>query len=276
MTTIIEFGSRRHESYDFYSDKDAYILFSPNDNFVKEKKELERQGYSVTTSSIRRAKYLSAGGNLFVKHVFFEGAAISGTEEEITNIKNLWRPARSYDHEIEENVEMLGLLEVIPSTKESMATVNDIIICSLRNILIRKLANKGIFVFSWKDVISLSVKHNFINEIDAKVMFQARRYKNVYRFGFFPKLNEIFIQNLELISKKVIDKKRRFRFGSHKQILASPETVEEGSYSQLRAIELLCSHYHFHESMKKYSALVKDPAYFSALCSNRALERTSR
>lgn len=164
---------------------------------------------------------------------------------------------------------MLGILEAIPSTIEALATVNDIVVCSLRNILIRRLANKGHFVFSWKDVLSQSKSHNFINEVDANIIRHSRIYKNTYRLGLAPKLDGRFIEYLEEITRKVMDKKRRFKFGSHKEIIAAPEKAIEGSYSQLRTIELLCSHYHFHESMAKYSVLAKDPAYFSTFALTR-------
>lgn len=276
MTTIIEFGSRRHGTNDLLSDKDVYLLYGENDDVIQEKSNLERQGYSVTTSTRSRAEYLSLNGSLFIRHVFFEGAVINGCEEDRSYIKDLWRPASCYDHEIEDNIHMLKILEAIPSTMESIAAVNDIIICSLRNVLIRKLANDGVFVFSWKDVIAESVARNLINEADSILMRKARVCKNSYRLGIIPKLHDTFIESLEKLTKKVIDKKRKIKFGSHKDILASPEREKEGSYSQLRAIELLCSHYRFHESMGKYTELVKDPAYFAALGPKKALQRTSR
>lgn len=275
MTTIIEFGSRRHGCDDYLSDKDIYVLYGAEDNIAGEKTELERQGYSVTTSTRSRAEYLAASGSLFVRHVFFEGSVISGSEKDMVNIKNLWCAASSYEREIEENVEMLALLESVPSTRESLATINDIIICSLRNVLIRKLANKGIFIFSWKEVLAEGKKHNFISETDVAIMYQARRYKNIYRSGFPSKIDSGFLASLEEISKKVIDKRRKIQAGCHKEILAAPEKMAEGSYSQLRAIELLCSHYHFAESMRNYSILVKDPAYFSTFGPNKALKRAN-
>jgi hypothetical protein len=208
--------------------------------------------------------------------VFFEGATIKGCEEDRTYIKGLWRSASCYDHEIEDNIYMLRVLETIPSTIESIATVNDIIICSLRNVLIRKLANAGVFVFSWNDVIAQSLTHNFINEADAIIMRKARIHKNAYRLGIILKLHDNFVGALEKLTQKVIDKKRKIKFGSHKEVLTSPEREKEGSYSQLRAIELLCSHYRFHVSMKRYNDLIKDPAYFSSVGPNKALQRTSR
>lgn len=271
MTTIIEFGSQCHGNSDLFSDKDAYLLYGPNDDVTQEKSNLERQGYSVTTSTRSRAEYLSVSGSLFIRHVFFEGAAINGCEEERMYIKGLWRYASCYDHEIEDNIYMLRILETIPSTIESIATVNDIIICSLRNVLIRKLANAGTFVFSWNEVIAQSLTRNLINEADAIVMRKARIYKNGYRLGVIPKLHDSFVEALEKLTQKVIDKKRKIKFGNHKEVMASPERENEGSYSQLRAIELLCSHYRFHASMKKYTDLVKDPAYFSAVGPSKAL-----
>ena len=276
MSTVIEFGSRAHGCHDIFSDKDAYLLYEENDDISQEKNDLERKGYSVTTSSRSRVEYLAARGSLFVRHVFFEGKVLKGSEEEKIAVNKRWCPALSYEEEIEDNVEMLSLLEAIPSTIESIATVNDIVVCSARNVLIRKLANRGVFVFSWSDVISQSIRYKFINKNDALLIRQARRHKNSYRMGFMPKLNVTFLDDLENLTRKVIDKRRGFAFGSHKKILAAPEREKEGSYSQLRAVELLCSHYHFNAQIKKYAALVKDPAYFSALGLNKALQRISR
>ena len=276
MSTVIEFGSRIHGCHDIFSDKDAYLLYGPNDDVSKEKKNLERKGFSVTTSSISRAQHLAARGSLFVRHVFFEGKLVKGSEDQQKYINKIWCPASSYDEEVESNIELLSLLESIPSTIEAVATVNDIIVCSTRNILIRKLANRGVFVFSWSDVISQSIRYNFIDQNDALLIRQARRIKNSYRMGVMPRLSATYLNDLEKLSQRVIDRRRNFLFGSHKRILSSPEHEKEGSYSQLRAIELLCAYYHFNAQMKKYAVIVQDPAYFSANGPNKALQRTSR
>ncbi len=276
MTTLIEFGSRRHGCYDIFSDKDIYLLCSSLSNIAHEKDRLINQGYSVTVSTQSRAEYLASKGSLFIRHVFYEGIVIGGSSEKASAIKNRWVSSPSYEKEIEENTELLSVLESIPSTKESLAVVNDIIVCSIRNVLIRKLANIGIFVFSWKDVLSHSNMHNFIANQDVKIIYRARRYKNMYRSGIYPLIETSFLCAIEDLLRRVIDRDRKVKFGSHREILAAPEKLIEGSYSQLRAIELLCSHYQFHKSMKKYSMLAKDPAYFSAVGPNRALQRTSR
>jgi len=275
MTTLIEFGSHHHGCHDTFSDRDIFILYDKSENISHEKYQLEKSGYSVTSAIRSRTEYLSKIGSLFSRHVFFEGKVISGSEQEVSNIRNLWSPASDYNHEIEDNIQLLSVLESVPSTKESLATVNDILICSLRNVLIRKLANKGLYLFSWKDVLDESVKQNMLNTTDVKIMYQARRYKNAYRLELLPAISNSFIALLEGISRKVIDSRRLVKRGGHKQIISSPENQIEGSYSQLRAIELLTSHYYFHYSMKKHLMLAKDPSYFCAVGPNKALQRTS-
>lgn len=104
MTTVIEFGSRRHGCHDSFSDKDVYLLCGSSNNMAEKKVKLERLGYSVTTSTRARSEYLSSKGSLFIRHVFFEGSVIEGGDEDRIKIKQLWRSAPCYDSEIEENI----------------------------------------------------------------------------------------------------------------------------------------------------------------------------
>jgi hypothetical protein len=273
MSTLIEFGSHHHGCNDLYSDRDIFILYDKTSNIFDEKKGLKRKGYSVTAFSKDRAKYLSKIGNLFTRHVFFEGKVIQGSKDDLEYFRNIWSPASNYNFEIEDNKDLLSILETSPSTIESRAAINDILVCSLRNVLIRKIANEGLFVFSWTSVLSEGTKMGFINENDSTILRLARRYKNIYRQGLIPKIRKGFINLLEEITQKVIDTKRKIKFGTHKQITSLPEQLNDGTYSQLRAIELLCSHYGFDKNMKKYSELVKDPTYFCNFGSTKALQR---
>lgn len=275
MNTFIEFGSHHHGCNDVYSDRDIFILYDDFSNIKNETSELESKGFSVTTCSKERAEYLSSQGSLFSRHVFFEGKITKGSEENVKKIRELWTPSSSYDFEIEDNKLLLSILETAPSTLESKAAINDIIICSLRNVLIRKLANIGIFEFSWKSILSESSKFGFINKNDTKVMLLARRYKNIYREGLVPSIKNSFIDSLEEIVQKVIDNKRKIKYGTHKQITSLPEKLNDGTYSQLRSIELLCSHYNFDESMEKYLELTKNPSYFCNVGPNKLLQSDS-
>ena len=262
MTTIIEFGSRNSGLFDAYSDKDAYLLYGFGDKVEDEVKSLERLGYSVTVASTDRAEYLSKEGSLFIRHVFFEGKFLSGDVVKVGEIKSLWSYSSNYEDEIQENSDMLRLLEYIPCTKSSISTINDIVVCSIRNVLIRKLAMQGFFSFSWQDVLSDSEKLGMLNKDESDFILRSRKLKNLYRSGVRMKLSSGYLNSLGYLVRKVIDDKRLFRIGRHKDILSLPEKEKDCSYSQLRAIELLCAYYDFDASMEKYSALSKKPSYF--------------
>lgn len=276
MSLIIEFGSRKQGCHDLYSDIDLLLVFDDQTQVNNEKMYFERLGYSVTTFSTERARYLSKIGSLFARHVFFEGSLLHGNCGTMKSYQSTWNPAANYDYEIEDNKELLAILENVPVTVESKATINDILVCSIRNVLIRKLANEGIYVFSWSRVLRESEVRGFINRNDVNVLYMARHFKNMYRGGVFPIINGHLIEALEFITQKVIDDKRKIKAGRHKDITSLPDKQIEGSYAQLRSIELLCSHYNFDKSMAKYVIATKDPSYFCSLGPNKALQRTSR
>ena len=65
MSLIIEFGSRKQGCHDLYSDRDLLLVFDDQTQVNNEKMYFERLGYSVTTFSTERARYLSKIGSLF-------------------------------------------------------------------------------------------------------------------------------------------------------------------------------------------------------------------
>lgn len=268
MSLLVEFGSTHHGCYDKYSDRDVLLLYSNIETINQEKGLLKDAGYSVTSFSVSKARYLARSGSLFFRHVFFEGKVIDGEKELFECFKSLWSPLTNYDQEIEENIDLLSVLEALPNTTASNIVINDILICSIRNILIRKLANQGIYVFSWKAVFRESLKRQFIKKSCVPDLLRARRYKNMYRRGLLPNISDSFIRNIEEISQEVIDPRRKIRIGSHKEIIMLPEKYNDGSYAQLRAIELLCSYYDFDKSMERYRSITTDPSYFCSVGPN--------
>lgn len=273
MNLVIEFGSKHHGCTDHYSDRDALLVYDSPDLVRAQRLELVRKGFSVTTLSYSAAHHLAKTGSLFARHVFFEGKPNEGHEAAIHNFKNAWTPSRRYAWEIESNMELLSVLDFTPASWESRATVVDILICSVRNVLIRKIAIRGDYYFSWPDIIGRSLRLGLIRKSDCRLILYARRLKNAYRARFIPKVSIPFLNALEDLCKRVIDPKRKIIRGTHREITSLPERYQEGSYAQLRAIELLCSHYSFDSSMARYTATTKDPNYFCRFGVSHAMAR---
>ena len=66
-----------------------------------------------------------------------------------SKIFNSWVPRDHYNDEIESNLALLEIFKSIPNNKYAQNLINDILIISIRNILIRRIAEYGEYVFGW-------------------------------------------------------------------------------------------------------------------------------
>ena len=275
MTLIVEFGSKHHGCLDRYSDRDL-MLFYDSASSIKQKKEYyEKKGYSVSICSIKSAQYQASKGSLFLRHVAFEGSLVQGDSVELDSITKRWTAAPSYNNEIESNIELLSTLRHVPNNMYGNCVVNDILICSIRNVLIRRLANDGCYAFSWRDIMKEALDRGWLGPDDIKPLLLARRFKNAYRNRMLPNIANALIEHLESISRSMIDPVRTISRKVQKPRVSIADTYSDGSYSQLRAIELLCAHYQFSSSVKRLRLATSDPSYFAAVGPNKAINRVA-
>jgi hypothetical protein len=261
----ILFGSNRRGDFDNYSDKDILLIGDHWDGLKEERISLEKSGCSVSCFTSRRAHYLVSTGSLFFKHILDEGALISGPYQEYKNLAIMWKPAASYGEEIDQNLDLLELLAFTPNSYVGLNTATDIVICSIRNILIRRLAQIGRYVFSWENIFLTAVDLGLITNRDVEVFLIARRIKNLYRKGHFTLLKEEFINALMEAAYKVFLMNNVLHFNVRPNISHLPEKCYDGSYKQLRAIELMCAEYEFEPALKQYKSWISNPSYF---CNN--------
>lgn len=273
MTLIIEFGSKHHGCLDRYSDRDL-MLFYDNPSSIRRKKEYyEKKGYSVSICSINSARYQASKGSLFLRHVAFEGSLVQGDSGVLDSITKRWTAASSYDQEIESNIELLSTLGHVPNNMYGNCVVNDILICSIRNVLIRKLANDGCYAFSWRDIMEEALNRGWLGPEDIEPLLLARRFKNAYRNQMLPNISDALIERLESISRSMIDPMRTISRKGRRPRVTTADSYRDGSYSQLRAIELLCAHYQFDSSVHRLRLATSDPSYFAAVGPNKAINR---
>ena len=179
------------------------------------------------------------------------------------------------DREIEENLDLLEIMNFIPHTNAGCAAAVDILISSVRNILIRKLANHGEYVFSWEQILRAARRHGMIGSDDAPVFLAARHRKNLYRQGILPRTELGYLERLVEGADKVFESHTGCRFARRPVLRALPDRCGEGTYKQLRALELVCAEYEFDHSLGRLIAMVRQPSYFVANGPSRAMQRTS-
>ena len=119
-------------------------------------------------------------------------------------------------------------------------------------------------MFGWENIFTESIKHGFITNNDASYLKISRQLKNAYRESLFYTIDKSFISTLLEISSKVFKVKIKLGKENKKEILGFPDYYKDGTYMQLRALELMCSYYSFDKSLASYIELVKNPSYSCA------------
>ena len=273
----IEFGSKKRGDFNISSDKDMLLIGSSLAQLFKEKERKKIEGYSVSCMATTKAKYMVNQGSLFFKHIIDEGFLIEGNRGKYHEIIRDWKAAPNYQNDIDGNVELLEILSYVPQTAEGVLAATDIVTISIRNILIRKLASFGLYVFAWEQVASAAMKHNFITSNEKIIILHARQIKNYYRQGCDIQVSVFFLERVLDILGKIIDNKINFRFGKKQEIIQLHEKCNNGSYKQLRALELLCAYYGFSSSPPKFLSWIRDPNYFcTAKGHNQSINQTAR
>jgi hypothetical protein len=261
---VVEFGSKKRGDYERSSDRDILLIGDNWPELTTEKVFKKNQGYSVTCLTTDKAAYLIGSGSLFLKHVIDEGNLISGVTSDYNNLIAEWSSARSYEGEIQSNLDLLEVLNFVPKSSAGLLIVIDIIISSVRNIAIRKLANEGRYIFSWAGILLAAAQRDEIKVEDVPLFLEARSIKNQYRSGFLPSITEKYVNGLGQAAAKILGSKKLYRFGHHRSIAELPTRYQDGTYKQLRAVELLCGEYNFDRSLRPFMTWVKDPSYFCA------------
>ena len=129
--------------------------------------------------------------------------------------------------------------------------------------MIRKLAEFDLFVFSWRELSRLAVKHGFFNVYDQMIFLNARLIKNYYRSGYICQVSSYFLERLLESLNKIVKTSIRIRFAPKRETFHLDEKFKDGSYKQLRAIEILCAYYGFKSAPRDLLKLIKDPNLFA-------------
>ncbi|WP_426010735.1 hypothetical protein [Aeromonas salmonicida] len=268
---IAEFGSKHNGLHNVYSDKDLLIISDDWEQIKKAANHYTNCGFSISTFHLDRALYLTKKGSLFFKHIIDESVVLYDGNKHLNSISHHWNARSNYTDEIESNLELLEILNYAPKCKYSNNYIADILIISIRNILIRKIASHGIYVFDWMGISKNALSLRYISLCDITLILYSRNLKNRYRSGYYDDIPRCVIEQLVSLTSRISNNKISYRFVEDKQILSMPERLNNGSYKQLRALEALCCLYSFDPKMGKYLELIKKPNYF---CNTNAIHKT--
>ncbi|HUB66585.1 MAG TPA: hypothetical protein VL981_03780 [Candidatus Methylacidiphilales bacterium] len=249
---LISFGSQARGEADSYSDTDLLEVTDVDSNDFK--------AASTLLMSQDRLLAASQTGSLFIKHVFSEGRLVAGTATDFAALTRSWQSAASYQDEIEENRDLLKLLAYVSSNQAGLAAAVDITICALRSILIRLLAERGEYLFSWAKLAERSLSVGLIHPRGPALIQAARRLKNLYRSGKDVIVPHSFVGTLIEATQPALGHVRLNVGGVVPYDL--PDRCPERSYKQLRAMELVRAAHPNDRSFDRWSAWIADPRRF--------------
>jgi len=261
---VVEFGSGRRGDCDLTSDRDLLLIASDWGQITTETARKSAEGYSISAFLFDKAAYLIKRGSLFFKHICDEGVLVSGSEDGYRNLISGWQAADDYSEEFHENIDLLEVVRFVPKSSEGVAVIVDILISSVRNILIRRLACDGEYVFSWGSVLAAAQKRKIIKAEDVQVFLFARHIKNRYRQGHISNLPLTYLDALLKASGRACGVTLNSRFATRAELRSLPERYSDRTYKQLRAVELMCAEYRFDSVLAPLLSLVRRPAYFCA------------
>ena len=233
MTSICIYGSVARRDQDDLSDRDVLILFDGSDRCKQVMREWADRGWSVSSYTPKRLKKMANAGSLFVQHLKQEGLVQADTTSVLTDILDAYEPKTDYSTQITEALPGLRLLERFPLSHELDYWSADVLHVLLRNLGILRLANEGIYEFSFHNIAEQLVTLQLILPEDLKVFDDLRAAKSAYRsekLPFFP-VRKIVEGGLRIIDKLFGVALER----SHTLEFQVPDYAD--SYFNLRAME---------------------------------------
>ena len=186
MTAICIYGSVARKDQDDLSDKDALILFDGSDRCRELKRKWTDGGWSVASYTPKRLKKMANAGSLFIQHLKQEGLILEDTTGILNDILSVYEPRPDYSADIIESLSALQLLERLPSSHELDYWSADVLHVLLRNLGILRLANEGLYEFSFHSIAQQLSNLQLIALEDIEVFEGLRAAKSAYRSGRLP------------------------------------------------------------------------------------------
>ncbi len=179
--SIAIFGSSLRPNFDKYSDKDLLIVSDSYSILNALKAKYERDGYSVSTYTYEKLKYLSDKGSLFIQHLKLESQILTDYKGLLTEILENHKKSRPSSEQIKESIEYFDFLKNIPDSKIGYAWFCDCCYVGIRNYLILKSAERRKYKFSFLNLIDDLLKSKDIDASDFEILRQLRVLKKNYR-----------------------------------------------------------------------------------------------
>lgn len=202
--SVAIFGSSLRADFDKYSDRDLLIVAEDYKTLGKLKEEYSNGNWSISFYTYSKLEYLSKNGSLFIKHLQNESKILLDNNNCFNSILANYKPKEDYKNEIQDSVHYFKILENIPNSSLGFAWYCDCLFVGLRNYLVFKNAQNGIFEFSFIKLLNILKSQGKISFDDINILRELRVIKRNYRTGILNELpSKEFIKKVIPITVKL-------------------------------------------------------------------------
>ena len=264
--SVAIFGSSLRADFDKYSDKDLLIVADDFETQEKLKTEYSKDNWSISCYTYSKLKYLANNGSLFIKHLQNESEIIIDIENKLDKTLNEFKQKNNYKKDIEDCKNYFDIIKVIPRTNLGFSWFCDSLYVGLRNYLVFKNAENGIFEFSFIKLLNKLKEEGKIRESDIEILKELRVVKRNYReeildeppsFNFIKKVIQIvkaigIIETVKIVNSLVF------------QNIVDRDIIRKkfNSYQRLRLVEgYYCSQELNIPELKK---IISNPQFYAS------------
>lgn len=202
--SIAIFGSSLREDFDKYSDRDLLIVANDFKTLENLKEIYSKDSWSISYYTYSKLKYLSENGSLFIKHLQNESKIIVDKKGKLNKILNQFNPKNNYKNDIKVCLSYFDIIETVPKTELGFAWFCDSLYVGLRNYLVFKNAENGIFEFSFIKLLNGLSEEGKIKQCDIEILKELRVIKRNYREEILDELPSLnFIKKIIPILKAI-------------------------------------------------------------------------
>lgn len=264
--SVAIYGSSTRENFDKYSDKDILIVADCYKELKTLKIEYENQGFSVSTYTYSKLKFMSENGSLFIDHLVKESKTLIDFDQKFNLILENHNSKKPSAKEFQDNKNYFKILKFVPNSKKGFGWFCDCLYIGFRNYLILKSAEKGNFNFSYLTLLEELKNENLITANETEILRELRVVKRNYREklndelpskGYIIKIVEILCR-LDLIKNIKISTKIEFQ----DFVEISMKNNELGHYQKMRLIEMY--YYLNGNENKEIERIICNPQFYAS------------
>ena len=195
IDSVALFGSMIRGDTDRFSDLDTLLVSSDWHSLKAAKVFLQKYGFSCSCYSWEKLNFMTERKFLFIQHLKQESYIIKDIGCKLFNLLASYEAAPNYDKEIALAKKLVSITECFPDNPIGIGWALDILSVSFRNLAILSLANNGIYIFSYHNLIEALFKKGYIQNSSQIDLTNLRKFKASYRnwkFWSMPRKDFVF------------------------------------------------------------------------------------